>query len=189
MAARAKSSLESASCWPTSRRKNEALQKETATLEQSEVKSPGSLHEQLRREIANNLQAAHGGPVRHRADPIRAHPAHRPDRRATAAHVDGVGVAGRHRASERALDNVSLSLRNSQIQAAAKNELVVMLSAARAPTDPKLPSPTFNALVAGLLGLIAGVYLAFGYDLAPSARGRDARRESARPLLPHESRG
>jgi uncharacterized protein involved in exopolysaccharide biosynthesis len=153
--------------------KKQALQKETATLEQSEVSRPvrcmsscGARSEQP------TSSARRPRPTSRRPDPRS--PGSSPDRRATAAHVDGVGVAGRHRASG-ARAGQRFPLVAQQPDPGLRQERTRRhASAARAPSDPKLPSPTFNALVAGLLGLIAGVYLAFGYDWLVRARARRA---------------
>ena len=150
--------------------KQHDLELENTALRKSEVKIPGSFYEQLRREILNYYK----------------------DRTATMAEMaeNRVALAGlmaridRQQPGlskeaeitaevanlERMLESAVLEIRNIQIQTAVQSNLVVVLSEAKVATEPRVPALLFNAFVAAVLGLIAGVYLAFAYDCLVRAR-------------------
>lgn len=62
---------------------------------------------------------------------------------------------------QRMADAVTLGYEEARAQAAVRPDEVVILQQAAAPIEPLFPLPLINAAVAALLGLIAGIYLAF----------------------------
>lgn len=150
--------------------KQRDLRMENAALQNSEVKTSESFYEQLRREILNHYK----------------------DRTATKAEMAENGVAlarliaridrqqpglskeaeitAEGASLERMLDSAVVAIRNIQVQAAGQSDLVEVLSEAKVASEPRVPAPLFNTFVAAVLGLIAGVYLAFACDWLVRAR-------------------
>ena len=161
-----------------SQRKHD-LEMERASLQKGETGPPGSLYEQLRREIIGYYQ----------------------ERTATEAEIAETRVALTRLLTRidqqqpimsretqlsadvarqvRMLDSMLLAIHSDEIQAATDNDLVVVLSKADAASEPKIPMPIVNAVIATILGLIAGVYLAFAYDWL--LRARRARGDAEAP--------
>lgn len=146
-------------------------------LRQGEVREPGSLHEQLRRDLAAQ--------VKERAA-IRAEAAS--SEAALASLVQRVGtlqVPGLREQEirteiarlEKSRDMIRMQQRETLIQRASNALPVVVLGTPSPAEAPKFPMPAFNGLVAALLGLIAGVYVAFACDYIARARSAGARRE------------
>ena len=150
--------------------KQHDLQMENAALQKSEVKTPESFHEQLRREILNHYKdrtATKAEMAENRVALARL--VARIDQQQPGLSKEAELTAEASRLA-RTLDSAELAIRNVQIQAATRSDLVVVLSEAKAAIEPTFPAPLFNAFVAAVLGLIAGVYLAFAYDWLVRAR-------------------
>lgn len=144
--------------------KQHDLQLENSALQKSEVKMPGSFYEQLRREILNYYKdrtASMAEVAENRVALARL-----------MARIDGqqpglskeAEITAEVANLERMLEYAELAIRNTQIQTAIQSNLVVILSEAKAATEPRVPALLFNTFVASVLGLFAGVYLAFAYD-------------------------
>lgn len=150
--------------------KQRDLQMENAALQKSEVKTPLSFYEQLRREILNHYKDRTASKAEIAENRVAlARLIARIDRQQPGLSTEAEITAEVARL-ERMLDSAVLAIRNIQIQAAVQSDLVVVLSEARVATKPTVPAPLFNTFVAAVLGLIAGVYLAFGYDWLVRAR-------------------
>ncbi len=144
--------------------KQHDLEVENTALQKSEVKMPGSFYEQLRREILNyykdrtatmaEMAENRVALARLMARIDRQQPDLSKEAEITAEVVN----------LERMLGSAALAIRNIQTQAAIQSDLVVVLSEAKAATEPTVPALLFNTFVAAVLGLFAGVYLAFAYD-------------------------
>ncbi len=76
------------------------------------------------------------------------------------------------------VNNLTRRYEETQAQLLLRQDQVVVVQEAVAPAKPKLPAPAFNAVVAAILGLLAGIYLAFFYDYVMAKRGgpTDLRR-------------
>lgn len=155
--------------------KQHDLQTENAALQGSEVKTSLSFYEQLRREILNHYKdrtATKAEIAENRVALARLMA--RIDQQQPGLSTEAE-IAAEVARLERMLDSTVLAIRNVQIQAAVQSDLVVVLSEAKVATKPTVPAPLFNTFVAAVLGLIAGVYLAFAYDWLVRARAaRDA---------------
>lgn len=150
--------------------KQHDLQMENAALQKSEVKTPESFYEQLRREILNHYKdrtATKAEMAENRVALARLMA--RIDRQQPGLSKEAE-ITAELASLERMLDSAVLAIRNTQIQAAVQSDLVVVLSEAKVATKPTVPAPLFNTFVAAVLGLIAGVYLAFAYDWLVRAR-------------------
>lgn len=140
------------------------LDLETAALQKSVVKIPGTLYEQLRRDVlgyykdrtATKAEMAENRVALERLVTriVREQPGASAEAELTAEVVR----------LERMVDSLTLAVRSSQIRSAMKSDVVVVLSEAKASDEPKIPLPLFNSFLASVLGLIAGVYLAFACD-------------------------
>jgi uncharacterized protein involved in exopolysaccharide biosynthesis len=73
---------------------------------------------------------------------------------------------------EKTRDGLRVRQEESQLQAAAEALPVIMVQTAEPPEEPMFPVTLFNALVAALLGLLAGIYVAFAYDYVTRARSQ-----------------
>ena len=57
-------------------------------------------------------------------------------------------------------DNLTRAVEESQAQARSREDPIVVVKEGRAPVSPILPLPIIDALVAGVVGIIGGIYLA-----------------------------
>lgn len=151
-------------------RKRAELEQELAALQDAEVKPADSFYEQLRRELQGLYK----------------------DRSAVAAEIisstrslDALAARigklppGMLREQELTTDTARLesmrdSLRQRQREmrtlAATVTSPVVVVATATVPGSAKYPLPWLNALVAAVLGLVAGIYMAFAHDNIAGAR-------------------
>ena len=155
--------------------RQQALARELETILKAEVREPGSLHEQLRRDllqfykdrvsiqvtVAN--QQAELNSLAKRADTMQIPGLREQEIRAKIGHLG--------KSSE------ALVSRRGDIltQAAAETSPLAIVAAATPAIEAKFPLPLFNALVAAILGLIAGIYVAFAYDYIARARSASLR--------------
>ncbi len=148
----------------TLRQKQQDLQIETANLQKSEVKPPGSFYEQMRREILNHYRdrTATKGEISENRVALARLNARIAQQQPRMSKESELVAEVTH--LERMLESASVAVRNVRVQAALQSSRVVVLSEARAASAPRLPAPLFNAFVAGILGLVGGVYLAFACD-------------------------
>ncbi len=157
--------------------KQRELDQENAHLQKSDVKPPGSFYEQSRRELMGqykNRAAAKAEIAQTRVALSRL--LTRIDRQQTGLSLEAE-LSGEVLRLDKMVDALSFTISSSEIQAASRSDLVVVLSDAKVATEAKIPAPLFNALIAAVLGLIGGVYLAFAYDWLLGAR---ALRDDAR---------
>jgi len=160
--------------------KQHNLRMENAGLQTSEVKTPLSFYEQLRREILNHYKdrtATKAELAENRVALARLTARIERQQRGLSTEAEITAEVAR---LERMLDSAVLAIRNSQIDAAVQSDLVMVLSEASVATKPTVPVPLFNTFVAAVLGLIAGVYLAFAYDWLARVR---VRARAARDTL------
>ena len=71
---------------------------------------------------------------------------------------------------EKSRDLLRQRQREILTNAAVKTSPVVVVTTATPSPEAKFPRPLFNALIAALLGLIAGIYVAWAYDFDVRAR-------------------
>ena len=155
-------------------RKQAELEQEIAALKTAEVKPADFFHEQLRREILGLYKDRSAA----KAEIIS-------DTQSMSALEQRIGKLppGMLREQETQAEIARLEksrdlLRQRQREiltnAAVKTSPVVVVTTATPSPEAKFPRPLFNALIAALLGLIAGIYVALAYDF-------DARARSAAP--------
>lgn len=150
--------------------KQRDLQLESAALQKSEVKTPESFYEQLRREILNHYKDRTATKAEMAENQVAlARLVARIDRQQPGLSREAE-ITAEVASLERMLDSAVLAIRDIQTQAAVQSDLVVVLSETEVATKPRVPAPLFNTFVAAVLGLIAGLYLAFAYEWLVRAR-------------------
>jgi uncharacterized protein involved in exopolysaccharide biosynthesis len=150
--------------------RQQALARELEDMQRADVREPGTLHEQLRRDLVglykdraairaeNATRAINLDKLVTRVDSLQSPALREQEIRSEIERFSREREAMRQRQ------------RDTMAQAAAESSLVVTLAAAREADEAKFPLPVFNALMAAFLGLIAGVYVAFAYDYLARAR-------------------
>ena len=151
------------------------LERELETVRKAGVRETGSLYEQLRRDLlslykdratiraevaANNAEL---NSLAKRGDALQTHGLREQEIRTEIGRL------------EKSRDVVRLRQHEILTQATAETSPVVVVATATPATEAKFPLPLFNALVAALLGLIAGIYVALAYDYVARARSAAPR--------------
>ena len=139
------------------------------------MREPNSLHEQLRRDLLGLYKDRAG--IRAEAVATGA------TLDALASRVDAMQTHGLREQElradierlEKSRSALRLRQREMRTQAAAETSPVVLVATATPAIEAKFPLPLFNALVAAILGLIAGIYVALAYDYSARARSAAAR--------------
>jgi uncharacterized protein involved in exopolysaccharide biosynthesis len=138
------------------------------------VREPSSTYEQLRRELLNLYRdrlsttatlaekKAELAALSARADEMQVPTQREQDIRAEITSLEQARQGLRSRADDMVTEN------------AAESAPVVILASAYPPTEAKFPLAVFNTLVAALLGLIAGAYVALAYDYVCRVRAAEA---------------
>ncbi len=155
-------------------RKQAELEQQTAALKEAEVKSAEWFHEQLRREILGlykDRSAAKAeiiSSARSLSDlekRIGKLPPGLLREQEIQAEIDRL---------EKSRGTLRQRQRETRTNASVEISPVVVVATATPSPEAKFPQPLFNALMAALLGLIAGIYVALAYDF-------DVRARSAAP--------
>lgn len=155
-------------------RKQAELAQEIAALKKAEVKPADFFHEQLRREILGLYKDRSAA----KAEIISS----TQSMSALEQRISTLspGMLGEQEIQteidrlERSRGSLRQRQRDLRTNAAVETSSVVVVATATPPPEAKFPRPLFNALMAALLGLIAGIYVALAYDF-------DARAGSAAP--------
>lgn len=152
-----------------------SLERELDTIGKGAVREPGSLHEQLRRELLSLYKDRASTRVivadkktelnslAKRVDDMQIYGLREQGIRAEIAHL------------EKSREALVLRRGDSLVQAASETSPVAIVAPAKPATEAKFPLPLFNALVAIVLGLIAGIYVALAYDYVVRARSAALR--------------
>ncbi len=152
-----------------------SLERELEAIRKTEVREPGSMYEQLRRELLSHYKDRASNTViladkqaeldslSKRADDMQIPGLREHDIRAE------IGGLEKAREALRSRENDTLT------QSAAEASPVVIVAPAKPAKEAKFPLPLFNALVATLLGLIAGIYVALAYDYVARTRSAGLR--------------
>jgi capsular polysaccharide biosynthesis protein len=151
-------------------RKQAELEQENVALKTAEVKPFDFYHEQLRREILGLYKDRSAA----KAEIIS-------DTQSLSALEQRIGKLPpgmlREQETQAEIDRLEKSrdvLRQKQLEirtnSAVETSPVVVVATATPSPEAKFPRPLFNALMAALLGLIAGIYMALAYDFDARAR-------------------
>lgn len=155
-------------------RKQAELEQETAALKKAEVKPADFFHEQLRREILGLYKDRSAAKAEIISNTQSMSALEQRISKLSPGMLREQEIQAEIDRLEKSRDSLRQRERDIRTNAAVETSPVVVVATATPSPEAKFPRPLFNALVAALLGLIAGIYVALAYDF-------DARARSAAP--------
>ena len=155
-------------------RKQAELEQEIAALKTAEVKPADFFHEQLRREILGLYKDRSAAKAEIISSTQSMSALEQRINKLPPGMLREQEIQAEIDRLEKSRDSLRQKQRELRTNAAVKTSPVVVVATATPSAEAKFPRPLFNALMAALLGLIAGIYVALAYDF-------DARARSAAP--------
>lgn len=145
------------------------LDNEISKLKSSETSSADTLQEQLRREVAGQLKDRVATRTELLTQTVELKKMQKQIGDQQTPRLIEAQMTAELLRLEKMLDSLSLRMNETQTLNSARTSSVVVLNKAELPKSAKFPSLVLNTLIAGLLGLIGGVYLVFFLDFLQRA--------------------
>lgn len=155
-------------------RKQAELEQENAALRKAEVKPADFFHEQLRREILGLYKDRTAAKAEFISSAQSLSALEQRMNKLPQGMLREQEIQAEIDRLEKSRDSLRQRQRDIRTNAAVETSPVVVVATATPSAEAKFPRPWFNALIAALLGLIAGICVALAYDF-------DARARSAAP--------